>query len=1130
MPLRLSYPIKGYISVLLLSLFVQAISQAAPMERNLRGIPYYHFFTSHDFDSSASSVFITTAEDGTTFYGDRNWIFQYDGTSWHKVYQNSNSNEKITSLLWDPDGVVYAGGFNRFGTFTVDENNETAFRSLLPKDSFRNGEGVEKIESTPQSVYLTGRRSFACYDKASGSMDLHVLSTWVTATFFMDGVIHLLTDDNVILRYQNKELTELPEVSALLNQRGITVADIVIDFNGDAIMASERKGIFRFDGDSLTPAYPNFKYSSDNLTTDIEQIPQDRLIVASLGGGITVLDEEGNAIETLGPQTDYRFKSARAVNVDQSGAVWAMFNNTLAKILLDSPLTAIDERIRPSFFYASQHIHQDELYVRSFYVLYKAIFDETGRISHFVNALENSELEVWSVAQTDDHLYLNTANHGIFLYEDRSTTFLIESEAYDRFEHSKVRPQYLLGANSDSIALYKKSGNALTLLDKIENPEGFINRLHEDRKGDFWIEYGLGQTAQVKIAGERLELKLFGEDYGLPPDEWGSLWIHNGIPHLNTNSETLVLDASQKPFQVDTELQNIIETEKFGIGRAFTDPEGNLWVSANNKNLIFWKQPDGSYLRDETALSEMGEPYFESIEFLDNGDALIMTSFEFFHFRHTKPDFLEQQEDRTTQILRISDPKNEDTHFSRLGNQTQPNRINLTFQQNNLEFTVSNSFTYSTQPPQFQFKLDGFSDESLLQDELPWNKSSSITYTNLEPGKYTFKTRTRLGNGNIGPWTEFAFAVQPPPYRTFSAYLLYLSVALFLILSLVKFNSSRLRKQNFELERNVRNRTQEIGAKNSELEQQAKLLESKNVELESQSAELKRNADELSTALKQLRSTQDELLSTARIAGRAEVATNVLHNVGNVLNSVNIGLSNLDKQLQKSRARNLKSIVQLIKENEGDLAHYLERDERGKQIPAYLDQLAKALNKELESNSQRIREIDENVDHIKNVIATQQTHAKKIGMEQEVRIAELLESALAVTLGDSYESSFPIEREYDWDLVTATDKHLVLDVVINLIKNAKESLSHLPPQERLLTLRCLAQAPSSILITITDNGLGIDKSTQSKLFTHGFTTKPEGHGFGLHGSANAIKSLGGELKLESDGLNKGATATIRLPT
>ncbi|EDY84852.1 ATPase, histidine kinase-, DNA gyrase B-, and HSP90-like domain protein [Verrucomicrobiia bacterium DG1235] len=1124
------YSTFNYIQFLVAILLAcHAIPTPTEAKNSLRGIPYYRVFTSQDFDSGASSEFVTTAADGTVFYGDRNWIFLYDGAVWHKIYQNSGTTEKITALLWDEDGRIYAGGFNAFGELIVDSENKASFRHLVPRDQINNGEHFQKIFNSSDSIYLTGRRSFACYNKADGTIDTHVFSTWLTASFLLDGKFHLLTDENEIYHYENGELIRPEEIVAGNNSNEVTIADIVIGDQGEVIMASERRGLFRFDGRSFQKAYPKYEHDSKNLVRDIELTKDNRLLVASLGGGITVLDPEGNALEQLGSDIDHRFKSARSVTVDKSGTVWAMFNSTLAKILLDSPLTAIDEHIRPSFFYASQHLHGDELYIRSFYILYRAVFDESGRIKSFENALPDADLEVWSVAESNEGLYINTANQGIFRLANNKLEYLVGSKAYDCLVQSKSNPAYIIGANSDTIALYKKNGQGLELVDAINNNGGVIYRAEEDGQGDFWLEYGLGAAGRISIQNDKITHDYYSSSHGLSKNEWMSIWIHEGKALFTGISQILTLDEGSQKFVAHEILKSDGIEESLRIERAFTDPSGNLWISANDKNIIYWKTSEGVYQRDETSLSEMGEPYFEFIKFLENGEALIMTAFEFFHFQQTDNPLAQHASIPPTRIISIADSNENTLHYTYLANSSQPEEIRFDYSDNSLAFTVSNAFTYSTLLPQFQHFLEGFSNDEPEAGNAPWTSSSSTTFTNLHPGFYTYKARARLGNGYLTPWTEYSFSIAPPIYQTSYAYLGYAVVSAFLILVTIKVNSSRLRKQNLKLESMVAARTKEIESKNDTLETQANELESKNRELATQSHEIKRNALELSAALVQLQETQDQLLTTARIAGRAEVATNVLHNVGNVLNSVNVGISSLDKQVGRSRVANLKKISNLIYQNRQSLGHYFSEDERGKRIPEYLEQLSDALVEELDTYKTEITQIEGNVDHIKRIISTQQTHAKKIGIIQNIKIADLLDSALALTLGESYEAEYKTDRRYATDLQIRSDKHMLLDVLINLIKNAKESITERQSPDKKLTIACKRVDPDSIEISIADNGIGIEAQHQDILFTHGYTTKKDGHGFGLHSCANAIKTLGGSLSLTSPGPRKGATATITLP-
>jgi len=110
-----------------------------------------------------------------------------------------------------------------------------------------------------------------------------------------------------------------------------------------------------------------------------------------------------------------------------------------------------------------------------------------------------------------------------------------------------------------------------------------------------------------------------------------------------------------------------------------------------------------------------------------------------------------------------------------------------------------------------------------------------------------------------------------------------------------------------------------------------------------------------------------------------------------------------------------------------------------------------------------------------------------------------------------------------------TDKHKVLMILVNLISNAKYALDSAPVGQRCLTLRLEAPAADRVRIEVRDNGMGIEPELLTRIFQHGFTTRDEGHGFGLHSSALAAQELGGMLTAHSEGPGRGATFTLELP-
>ena len=126
---------------------------------------------------------------------------------------------------------------------------------------------------------------------------------------------------------------------------------------------------------------------------------------------------------------------------------------------------------------------------------------------------------------------------------------------------------------------------------------------------------------------------------------------------------------------------------------------------------------------------------------------------------------------------------------------------------------------------------------------------------------------------------------------------------------------------------------------------------------------------------RELKDTQSELLDTARQAGMAEIATNVLHNVGNVLNSVNISADLVTRKLRTSKALGLGKAMQLINEHPSDLGHFITEDEKGKLLPAYLNQLVEAIAVEQQAITDELAQLSKSVDHIKDIVATQQSYA-----------------------------------------------------------------------------------------------------------------------------------------------------------
>ncbi|MHC8345834.1 DAHL domain-containing protein [Pseudomonas sp. RT6P73] len=280
---------------------------------------------------------------------------------------------------------------------------------------------------------------------------------------------------------------------------------------------------------------------------------------------------------------------------------------------------------------------------------------------------------------------------------------------------------------------------------------------------------------------------------------------------------------------------------------------------------------------------------------------------------------------------------------------------------------------------------------------------------------------------------------------------------------------------------------------------------------------------------RELKDTQSELLDTARQAGMAEIATNVLHNVGNVLNSVNISADLVSRKLRSSKAQGLGKAMQLINEHQGDLGTFLTQDEKGKLLPGYLNQLVDAIALEQQSMTEELAQLTKSVDHIKDIVATQQSYAGANSLMEPLHISELLEDALRMNSGALTRHHVTVVKEYNEVPQVMGDKHRLLLILINLISNAKYAMSDLSNRPRQMTLGVKIVEDATLQISVKDDGEGIAPENMTRIFAHGFTTRKEGHGFGLHSCALAAIEMNGHLSAHSDGPGKGAQFTLQIP-
>lgn len=397
----------------------------------------------------------------------------------------------------------------------------------------------------------------------------------------------------------------------------------------------------------------------------------------------------------------------------------------------------------------------------------------------------------------------------------------------------------------------------------------------------------------------------------------------------------------------------------------------------------------------------------------------------------------------------------------------------------------------------FRYQLEGYETE--LVEAGPRRVAF---YNNLHPGRYVFRVTACNGDG---VWNStgatLTFRVLPFFYQTWWFRTGAALVALAALLGFIRWRLLRIQR-----------RAQELQIQNEALEQR-----------------IAERTAELAKSLEQLKATQRELLDSSRLAGMAEVAAGVLHNIGNALNSVNVSADVARNRIRNIKVESIGRVARLLEEQGNRLAEFITQDPRGQRLPEYLRQLNEHFATECKLTAQELDGLCTGVEHMKAIVAAQQelTHATEV--LEDVPPPELIEYALQISSAALGRHHVAVTRDFQPVPLIHVQRQKTLQILINLINNAKEAVHDVPIEARKLIVKVRAADDGFVEIAVSDNGAGIPPENLSRIFNFGFTTKKKGHGFGLHSGALTAKEFGGELRVASPGVGRGATFTLRLP-
>jgi ligand-binding sensor domain-containing protein/signal transduction histidine kinase len=738
----------------------------------------------------------------------------------------------------------------------------------------------------------------------------------------------------------------------------------------------------------------------------------------------------------------------------------------------------------------------------------------------------NAVMDIYEDAH--HNIWVSTFGGGLDLFDPKSGTFT-------HFKHDEHNPASI-SSNYGQKCFEDTTGNlwvgtyygGLNLLDIktrkfkriIKDPDGItgitgnnIVTINQDKAGNVWFGTDDGDLNCYNLKTKRFS-HYFNKEVIRPDirvifnDSKGRLWVGQIGLYL--------FNAKQNKFS--------IYTDKAGLSTEFIkgiteDKYGKLWISTNNGITRF--NPDNYTAKKFNVKDGLQGPEYEPNAYLKTSDGEMFfggtQGLNTFYPGNIKNNrFIPPVYITNFQVFNIDiTPNEKDSPLSNDISFTK--QLTLSHSQSSISFEFAALNYVVSENNQYAYKLDGFD-----KDWVPANNQRKAIYTNLDPGTYVFRVKASNNDGtwnNIG--TAVTITITPPFWLSWCFITLSVLAIAGSIYAYYHKRIDSIKAQRAELEKQVVARTAEVVNKAEE-------LQTLNLELHAQSDELSRQAAELKLLNKEIQKQKEQELEKAIAQGKFEIASEVLHDIGNALVGFGAHLNRINRSLEKNNIDTIKNLAIFLKGKQTAIGGVLGAD-KAAALVTITEGIAKAQGNNGVEIDASISELFNIISHIQEILNIQRQFVRGHGGAHDrkpVNLINIIDDCRAMLFAsfDKHGIDFKVNTQ-PGNYVIKGDHTKLMQVILNILKNSIEAMNF-ETAGKHITLN-LQHDDKVIELSLVDNGQGFDAATHERLFERGFTTKKTGTGLGLYNCRSIVESHTGSFDIKSDGTGLGAVTTIR---
>jgi len=840
-------------NIFLLILLIFSQLQIFAQSSNYIGTPYIQSYSPKNYQADPQNWDAVQDKRGVMYFANTGGVLQFDGNNW--VLLRVSNYSLVRSLAIDSTQTIYVGAIGELGYLCVTETGKLNYKSLLDEipDQYRKFTDVWKIFADKSGVYfITDNKIFCWHNQEMLVFEGHQFQY----TFQVGEKLFILSEDGFYY-IENQEIKSLPlsenfyqdvencvilpfsenQILMAFQNKGFYLYNLEILAHEGSIPLEERAYFFSLAQEFETQLADFVRY---NGLETMKKVADNLFVVATKNAGLVFMNEKGEFLQSINKKTGLSNNTVHNVFVDNNQSFWLCLDEGIANLETISPIQQFNFVNGIDGVVLSTIQNKGKRYVGTSQGIYTCAFQKS--VNQQFKPIFNVKEQAWNFLALRNRLFVALSS-GMAEIEDGRAKKLFDFGKTYCFAQSLQFPNYIF------VGLYR----GLVVLEIVEQEDGKFSlefrgsyknikepiwNIESDNFGNLWLSTLFSGLIHIKFTGKNWDdYKRFnyGTDYGLPK-QLNNLYVHhyNGIIYAATpigiyKTEVRERNQTNCQFQFDS-LLNRQFPKGSSFSQFFIDKKGRFWINGNtNISLLF---ADGNKFIKQNVPFHVTPTYIHAFSLEDSLLWVCSNEGLFSYNPEKKVSAKKKFQTLVTQVVIGTDslifegqfyqPDSFDglcyLKFSPVQHKKQIPVIDYDF--NSLSFEFSASSFEKGSGNAFKFMLEGFDT-----DWSEWTHKTHKGYTNLRPGTYTFRLKSKNIFDVEGAEATYSFVVKSPWSRTWWAYIFYIILIISFLYLSIKIYSRRLMAINERLERLVNERTKLVEAQKTELVKQSQQLQ-----------------------------------------------------------------------------------------------------------------------------------------------------------------------------------------------------------------------------------------------------------------------------------------------------------------